>query len=121
MTVGKFGVALPVPRKSARLISSITHPVEWMVCQSAPWIDHELDELVAQAPELESDLDGYESPEHFSAPDPLDGRLEAADILLMFGHQLRRKQVRPELRYRSVIHVCSLAKQLTVSPLLKAT
>lgn len=97
MTVGKLGVALPVPKKSAKLKSSITPLACWVALRAAPWVDHELDELVAESPELESDLDRYESPQDLCPSDPLDGRLEAADVLLVFGHELGREQVRPEL------------------------
>jgi len=62
-----------------------------------PWVNHVIDELVAETPHLQTDSDGNQSKEDFKPPHPPDGSSESLDILLMLIHELGREKVGPEL------------------------
>lgn len=98
IAVGRSGVALPVPRKRARLQESASRRSDKAAAESdSPRIDHVDDELVTQTPHLERDLDGNQSKQELQSPHPSDGSLESLDILLMLLDQLSGEEVCPEL------------------------
>jgi hypothetical protein len=117
MTVGKFGVAFPVPNTSSRNTSPRIeekgdrtkrkqqrqqgavgqrrqkHTQE----ESQTGVDHKVDEFIAQAPEFKGDLDGNQGEKDFEMSHPFDSGVEPLDLPGVLCDQLSREDVGPEL------------------------
>jgi len=62
-----------------------------------PWVNHVIDELVAESPHLQTNSDGNQSEKDLEPPHPSDSSGKSLDILLMLVHELGGEEVCPEL------------------------
>lgn len=62
------------------------------------WVDHANDEIIAEPPHLQRDLDGYQRKDDLEPSHPAYSRVESLDVLLVLLDELGREEVGPELQ-----------------------
>ena len=120
MMLGRSGVALPVPRNSARLCVCSHQVRPSQLRDHARRVDHVVHKFVGKAKHFERDSDRNDGEEDFEPAHNLHGACKALDLFAMLVEQFRRVKIGPELieinnierRLRSIYsHLVVLAKR----------